>query len=173
MLIRRLNDDSIEFADIEPVEAELLRQVSVIGEAHGDAGAEARLFSAPADPSETQFLKDWEEYVRPELRHLFLAARKVVEEDVSTLSAKAGRFSRMVFPLSHGEAWLSALNQARLILAAKFDFADAELALHEVPKTLTKRGLVLLQINFYAAIQERVIEALQGEDDGYDAVDVG
>ena len=166
MLVRRLNDDSIEFADIEPVEAELLRQVSVLGDTRGDAGAEARLFSAPADPSETQFLKDWEEYVRPELRHLFLAARKVVEEDVGKPSPKAGRFSRIAFPLSHGEAWLSALNQARLILATKFGFADAELALPEIPKALTKRDLVLLQINFYAAIQERVIEALQGEVDG-------
>lgn len=171
MLIRRLNDDSIEFADIEPIEAELLRQVFVLGDTQGDLRAEARLFSAPADSSEAQFLKDWDEYVRPELRHLFLSARKVVEEDVATLKQKAGRFSRMVFPLAHGEAWLSALNQARLILATKFDFADAELSLHEVPKAFTKRDLILLQINFYAAIQERVIDALEGEID--DEVDVG
>lgn len=170
MLVRRLNDDSIEFADIEPIEAELLRQVSNLGDTRGEAGAEARLFSAPADASETQFLKDWDEYVRPELRHLFLSARKVVEQDVGTLKQKGARLSRMVFPLAHGEAWLSALNQARLVLATKFDFADAELSLYEVPKAFTKRDLVLLQINFYAAVQERVIDALQGEID--DELDV-
>ena len=76
MLIRRLKEDSIELTEIEPLEAELLRKVPSVCDAGGDPKAESRLFSSPADPGEQQFLTDWDEYVRPELSHLFLSARR-------------------------------------------------------------------------------------------------
>jgi hypothetical protein len=75
---------------------------------------------------------------------------------------RAGFPSRLVILCAHGEAWLNALNQARLILATKFEFSDEELSLHEVPRSFSRRDLVLLQINFYAAIQERIIDTLEG-----------
>jgi len=53
------------------------------------------------------------------------------------------------------------LNQARLILATKFNFSDRELSLHEAPKWFSRRDLVLQQINFYAEIQERMIDAIE------------
>ncbi|HEX6564325.1 MAG TPA: hypothetical protein VF020_08575, partial [Chthoniobacterales bacterium] len=63
------------------------------------------------------------------------------------------------------ESWLNTLNQARLILAAKFEFSEAELSTFELPRTFSQRELVLHQINFYAAIQERIIEILNdGEE---------
>ena len=165
MLIHRLNEDSIEFTDIEPIEADLLRQIPALCDAHGDSKAESRLFSNPADPSEVQFLADWEEYVRPELRHLFVSARETVEKDLGTMVDRQGYPSRLVILCTHGEAWLNTLNQVRLILANKFEFSDEELSLHEVPRSFSRRDLVLLQINFYAAIQERIIDALEGGDD--------
>ena len=51
MLIRRLKEHSIELIDIEPIEAELLRQVPGVCENGGDSRSEARLFSSPADSS--------------------------------------------------------------------------------------------------------------------------
>jgi hypothetical protein len=75
---------------------------------------------------------------------------------------RPGYPSRFVILCAHGEAWLNALNQARLILAGKFEFTDEELSLHEVPRSFSRRDLVLLQINFYAAIQERIIDVLEG-----------
>jgi hypothetical protein len=68
-------------------------------------------------------------------------------------------------PLEHGERWLNALNQARLVLAAKFEFSEAELSAFVAPKTFSQRELVLHQINFYAAIQERIIEILSTGDE--------
>ena len=85
MLIRRLKENSIELVDIEPIEAELLRQVPSVCDSGGDSRSEARLFSSPADSSEGQFLNDWTEYVQPELRHLFLSARNTVKEDLEKL----------------------------------------------------------------------------------------
>jgi len=161
MLIRRLKENSIELTEIEPIEAELLRKVPSVCDTGGDSRAETRLFSNPADTSERQFLNDWDEYVRPGLRHLFLSARKTVEADLENLLDRPGRLGRLIVPRAHGDAWLNTLNQARLILASKFDFSDEELSMHEVPKSFSRRDLVLLQINFYAAIQERIIDAIE------------
>jgi hypothetical protein len=163
MLIRRLNENSIELMDIEPIEAELLRQVPGVCDSGGDSRSEARLFSSPADSTEGQFLSDWAEYVRPGLRHLFLSARQTVKEDLEKLLNSPGRLGRLVVPRAHSDAWLNALNQARLILATKFNFSDRELSMHEQPKWFSRRDLVLQQINFYAEIQERMIDAIENE----------
>jgi hypothetical protein len=163
MLIRRLKESSIEFIDVEPLEAELLRQVPGVCESGGDDRSEARLFSAPVDSSDTQFLTDWAEYVQPELRHLFISSRNTVKEDLKKLSNLPGRLGKMVVPRTHSDAWLNALNQARLILATKFNFTNRELSMHEAPKWFSRRDLVLQQINFYAEIQERIIDAIDGE----------
>ena len=162
MLIRRLKEDSIELMDIEPIEAELLRQVPGVCDSGGDR-SEARLFSSPANSSEGQFLNDWAEYVQPELRHLFHSARNTVKEDLEKLSEFKGRRGRFVIPRTHGDAWLNALNQARLILATKFNFSDRELSMHEAPKWFSRRDMVLQQINFYAAIQERIIDLIEDQ----------
>ena len=163
MLIRRLKEDSIELTDIEPIEVELLRQIPSICDGGGDSRSESRLFSSPADSSEAQFLNDWAEYVRPELRHIFLSSRNTVKEDLEKLSLLPGRLGRLVLPRIHGDAWLNALNQARLILATKFKFSDRELSMHETPKWFSRRDMVLQQINFYAEIQERIIDAIEEE----------
>ena len=163
MLIRRLKESAIEFIDVEPLEAELLRQVPGVCESGGDDRSEARLFSAPADSSDTQFLTDWAEYVQPELRHLFLSARNTVKEDLARLADSPGRLGRLVVLRAHSDAWLNTLNQARLILATKFKFSDRELSMHDAPKWFSRRDLVLQQINFYAEIQERIIDAIEDQ----------
>src|ERR1700747_2218123 len=163
MLIRRLKESAIELMDIEPIEADLLRQVPGICESGGDSRSEARMFSSPADSSEGQFLNDWAEYVQPELRHLFQSARNTVKEDLENLSDRPGRLGGLVVPRAHSDAWLNALNQARLILATKFNFSDTELSMHRAPKWFSRRDLVLQQINFYAEIQERIIDAIEDE----------
>jgi hypothetical protein len=163
MLIRRLKENSIEFVQIEPIEAELLRQMPAVCESGGDDRSEARLFSSPVDSSDTQFLTDWAEYVQPELRHLFLSARNTVKEDLARLADSPGRLGRLVVPRAHSDAWLNTLNQARLILATKFKFSDRELSMHDAPKWFSRRDLVLQQINFYAEIQERIIDAIEDQ----------
>ena len=165
MLIRKWKKKAIEFSRIERIEAELLKQVPSCCDLEEGSGAESRIFPAPADAKEQDLLHDWTEFVRPELQHLFRSAKETVEADLSLLKMKVGHLGRFLVPLEHGEPWLNALNQARLILAAKYEFSERELSALEAPKTFSQRELVLHQINFYAAIQERIIEILTiGED---------
>jgi hypothetical protein len=161
MMIRRWKEKSIEFSRIESIEAELLKQVPAAGDPEGEDRAEERLYPAPTSQGSPAMIKDWNEFVRPELRHLFLSARKVVEEDLADMTRRPGKITHLVVPLAHAEAWLNALNQARLVLATKYDFTEAELSFNHSPKTFSRRDLVLLQINFYAAVQERLIEILK------------
>lgn len=165
MLIRKWKKKAIEFSRIERIEAELLRQVPACCELDQGSNAESRIFPVPADATELNLLQDWNEYVRPELKHLFLSAKETVEADLGQLKMKVGHLGRFLVPMEHGEPWLNALNQARLILAAKYEFSEAELSALESPKTFSQRELVLHQINFYAAIQERIIEILGTGDD--------
>jgi Domain of unknown function (DUF2017) len=164
MLIRTWKKKAIEFSRIERIEAELLRQVPVCCELDEGSNAESRIFPAPAAASEPDLLHDWNEYVRPDLQHLFISAKETVAADLSLLKMKVGHLGRFLVPVEHGDRWLNALNQARLILAAKYEFSEAELSALESPKTFSQRELVLHQINFYAAIQERIIEILDGGD---------
>jgi len=161
MMIRRWKDKSIEFSRIESIEAELLKQVPAAGDPEGEEKAEERLFPSPTSQGTPGMAKDWDEFVRPELRHLFLSARKLVEEDLAAMTRRPGKISHLVVPLTHADSWLNALNQARLVLATKYDFTEAELSFNHTPKTFSRRDLVLLQINFYAAVQERLIEILE------------
>jgi hypothetical protein len=165
MLIRKWKKKAIEFSRIEQIEAELLRQIPTCCDLDEGSKAESRIFPSPTNTTDPDLVRDWDEFVRPELRHLFRSAKETVAEDLGLLKMKVGHLGRFLVPLDHGEPWLNALNQARLILAAKFEFSEAELSKFDLPGTFSQRELVLHQINFYAAIQERIIEILStGED---------
>jgi hypothetical protein len=163
MVIRQRREGSVEFFEVEPIEMDLLREIVTILESPGDTRSDRRLFSQPARESETEFLRDWSEFVEPELRQLFISARTVVKEDLTALQTVKGRHGYLKFPVQHSDAWLSTLNQVRLILAARHNFTERELSNYRFPIAFSKRELVLVQINFYAAIQERLIEILEGD----------
>jgi hypothetical protein len=160
MMIRLRKDKSIEFSRIELIEAELLKQVPAVADPEGEKKAEERLYPRPTEQEFPGMLKDWEEFVRPELRHLFFSARKVVEEDLLSMTRRPSKLCHLVVPFNHSESWLNALNQARLVLATKYDFSEVELSYNPTLQTFSRRDLVLLQINFYAAVQERLIEIM-------------
>ena len=60
-------------------------------------------------------------------------------------------------PWKHADAWLSALNQARLVIAAKYNFSDAELGDHFRSPIGSRRDLSLFQVNFYGFLQECIL----------------
>jgi Domain of unknown function (DUF2017) len=161
MRISRGKGEMIDFSHVEPIEAELLKQIPAATQGEDDPKVKSRLYPDPGGGPESSLAADWEELVRPELQHAFLSARQVVEDDLTRIKEKRG-FATLSIPLAHAEPWLNVLNQARLVLAALYEFTDAELLRYEPPVLFSRRDLALLQINFYAAIQERLIEALEG-----------
>ena len=69
-------------------------------------------------------------------------------------------------PSKHGDAWLSALNQARLVIAAKYNFTDGELGEHFRSPIGSRRDLSLFQVNFYGFLQEFILRELGAWEKG-------
>ena len=151
--------DHIEISELDPFLAELLLQIPASTNADGAPAAEKRLFSAPTTKLETEFCAEWKVYVEPELRRLFETATETVAADLEQLNGNeknlASRTLRI--PSQHADAWLNALNQARLVIAARNDFTETELGDHLRSPIGSRRDLSLFQINFYGFLQEFIL----------------
>jgi hypothetical protein len=160
-------DDELEISELDPFLAELLRQIPASADPEGVPDAEQRLFSLPADVSEKEICAEWKLYVEPELRRLFRSATETVAVDLKQLSGTEKTLANhtLRIPTKHADAWLNALNQARLALAAKYNFTDGELCDHYRSPVASRRDLSLFQVNFYGFIQEFILRALDGCDD--------
>ena len=144
---------------IPPLLASLMRQIPRLFEQDCSV-AEERLFPSPTDdPREQALREDWKAHVEPELHTFFLSARQVVEADLRGFQESDGNYT-LEFPTAHAESWLNALNQARLCLAAQHHLEEAELSQMDPITIVSERDLARLQIHFYAALQQWLVEVL-------------
>ena len=156
------NNGALEISEIDPFLAELLRQIPASTKTDVASAAEQRLFSPPVSPNEKEFCAEWKLYVEPELRRHFQSATEMVETDLRQLEANEKPFANRALriPHEHSEAWLNALNQARLAIAAKYDFTEAELCDHYRSPIGSRRDLSLFQVNFYGFLQEFILREM-------------
>jgi hypothetical protein len=144
---------------IPPLLASLMRQIPRLFEQDWSV-AEERLFPSPThDPREQGLREDWKAHVEPELHTFFLSARQVVEADLRGFQESKGTYT-LEFPAAHAESWLNALNQARLYLAAQHQLEEADLSQIGPIAVVSERDLARLQIHFYAALQQWLVEVL-------------
>ncbi len=170
MNVRR-REDGLEFFEVDPFLAELLRQIPESANVDDAPKAKARLFSAPADESEPELRKEWKEYIEPELQRLFRSSSETVALDLKQLCGKERSFANRTLriPNEHADAWLNALNQARLAIAARNDFTEGELGDCYRSPIGSRRDLSLFQVNFYGFLQEVILRELCGcGDNGAD-----
>ena len=157
------NNGTLEISEIDPFLAELLRQIPASANPEAVPAAEQRLYSAPAGPDENEFCQEWKVYVEPELRRLFQSATETVAADLGQLAAEEKPFANgtLRIPQEHSDAWLNALNQARLAIAAKYDFTEAELCDYYRSPIGSRRDLSLFQVNFYGFLQEFILREME------------
>jgi hypothetical protein len=162
MEIRRRNDQ-IEISELDPFLAELLRQIPASANPDGVQAAEQRLFSPPSNGKQPELCAEWRIYVEPELRRLFQTATETVAADLQQLNGNEKSFANRTLriPAKHTDAWLSALNQARLVIAAKNNFTENELNDHFRSPIGSRRDLSLFQVNFYGFLQEFILRELE------------
>jgi hypothetical protein len=165
MDIRR-DGDMLEFSELDPFLAELLRQIPESTNAEGEEAARARLFSLPADKCEEEICAEWKLYVEPELRRLFQSSTETVAADLKPLNGTSKPFANcsLRIPTANAEAWLNALNQARLVIAAKYGFSESELGDHYRSPIGSRRDLGLFQVNFYGFLQEIILQETQNRE---------
>ena len=102
-------------------------------------------------------------YVEPELRRLFQTAAQTVAGDLEQLNGNEKNLANRTLriPCKHADAWLSALNQARLVIAAKNSFTETELSDHLHSPIGSRRDLSLFQVNFYGFLQEFILREME------------
>lgn len=156
MIFYEVSEERLGMREIPLTLAEMLRQVPRWCEAHHEE-VEDRLFPDPTlDPDEEELVQDWRAHVQPELHELFLSSRQVVEADLHGMEECEGEFA-LDFPRKHVNAWLNALNQSRLALAAQHGFSEEEMNKPAQMILATERDIARLQIDFFAAIQEWLV----------------
>ena len=167
MEIRR-QGDCIEISELDPFLAELLRQVPESTNAEGVEAAQQRLFSSPAPAAEREICAEWKLYVEPELRRLFQTATETVAGDLQQLNGSTKPFANCTLriPTRNSDAWLNALNQARLVIASKYNFTDVDLSDHYRSPIGSRRDLGLFQVNFYGFLQEFILHELERPGEG-------
>ncbi len=162
MEIRR-EGDALELSELDPFLAELLRQIPDSTNPEGVRAAEERIFSPPAEENEKELRAEWKLYVEPELRRLFCSSTETVMADLKPLNGSSKPFANCTLriPVKNAEAWLNALNQARLVIASKYGFTEAELSDHYRSPIGSRRDLSLFQVNFYGFLQEFILQETQ------------
>ena len=161
----RRSGDVLELSELDPFLAELLRQIPASTKCDDTTAAEQRLFSAPAQPNEKEICAEWKLYVEPGLRRLFESATETVASDLQQLNGNQKPFANCTLriPVEHSDAWLNALNQARLVIATKNNFNEGELCDHYRSPIGSRRDLSLFQINFYGFLQEFILREVEGQ----------
>ncbi|MDX2081793.1 MAG: DUF2017 family protein [Terrimicrobiaceae bacterium] len=159
MEIEVLNDGTTEFRQVPDFLLEMLKEVPALA-ASDDPRVEARFFPSPVAADARDVLsEDWSAYVQPELQASFLEARETIQADLRS-ARKDGALWTIRIPLNHADAWLHALNQARLAIAAANDFGEDDLSADLPAQVSSEREQALLRMHFYGMVQEWFVRFL-------------
>ncbi|MCX8493850.1 MAG: DUF2017 family protein [Chthoniobacterales bacterium] len=168
MIFERSKNGNFRFSRIHPLLGELLQAVAMDPWERYPEGS-SRLLPSPCGSEDLENLEDlrldWQDHVQPGLRHHFDLERAVVSEDLACMTQRKGKIPSwtLEIPTDHSDAWLTTLNALRLALAEEHRFTEEDLS-EKTPSDLeTERGLALMQVNFYAFIQECLLQAMDDE----------
>lgn len=149
------------FRKIHPLLAEVVRSIpDVIDPDFLSDDAQTRLFpGATDDPHLDTVREEWKAYVEPDLQEHFRSSREVIISDLKQMTAAKGGEELQIAP-AHAEAWLNALNQARIALAADVGFDEDALTSTEPPDITTEKGSRIFRLNLFAFMQQCLIEKM-------------
>src|SRR5439155_15666489 len=119
--VRSVGAGDIWMSGLEPVMAAVLLEVPAILGNRDQPEARRRLLPDP-QPGDPLASAEWHRLMDGELLHLFASAGEVFERDLSGLRPDRGEIT---FPAKHIPSWMSAINQARLILGELHHVDDA------------------------------------------------
>ncbi len=158
MKIEREPDGGFVFEEVEPQLAQLFLAIPAAADPAGDPAALERLFPAPSPGGDGVLNEEWGNFVVPELREAFATAVTTVAADLQPLRVGG---SAWVVPPAHMDAWLSALNQARLALAARHGVTEQDMDMPAPFPVDSEKEVAVAQIHLYGLLQECLIRHLE------------
>ncbi|HUK83329.1 MAG TPA: DUF2017 family protein [Verrucomicrobiae bacterium] len=154
--VRAVNQKQLCISGIDPLMAVCLQELPQILELRDRV--RARLFPSPTT-DDAIANREWQESITPELRHLFVSAGEAVARDLTRLkpTPRNANCSSITFPAAHRSAWMSALNQARLILSELFgvDEIDMNVPYHSLGEA---KGVAVIKIDLFGTLLHRLVQ---------------
>jgi hypothetical protein len=164
--LTRREDGSLLFEELGPWFVTVLGELPALLADERPEAVQERLFPLPSDDREA--CEEWRKYVHPDLFALLASAREVVERDLANLEptdpADAMRGWSLTIPDDHVNAWISALNVARLHLGTAHEIDEKDMqeryALLEddAPLPSLDKLIALEKIGLLAWMQGMIIE---------------
>jgi len=117
-LMARRPDGTLSLMFLPPEFARVLLELPAILDADDRPEVQSRRFQDPTDDEDAN--AEWRRMMHDELAHLFDEARDIVARDLALLERTCEHpvGGRLDIPPEHRNAWISALQNARLALAA-------------------------------------------------------
>lgn len=153
---------SVRISGIEPYMVNcLLSAIEILEEA--DSPARERLYPKPT-AHDDKANAEWQRLVASELRHLFVTAGETVARDLTALKVDRQNpaLSELSFPAEHASAWMSVLNQARLVLGEVFDVTEEDMNAMDF-EVLDKRAIAVMKIHLLGHLLQLFVELESGE----------
>lgn len=155
VIIERDENEGFIFSEVDLSLGQLFLAIPGAADPGGNPAALDRLYPSPMEARNSSYSQDWAQFVVPELREAFEGATSVVEEDLEPLrNGETG----WTIPAGHVDAWLNALNQARLALAARYNVTEEDMDRPAPYPVETERGMAVAQIHVYGLLQECLIQ---------------
>lgn len=144
LTVVRIDEKQVGLRGVEPFVAQCLFGLPEILAGRERPEVRGRFFQDPL-PGDEATNAEWHKLVDSDLHHLFAGAGEIITRDLTGWQGQ-----QVVFPAVHLPAWLSALNQARLILGEMYHVSaqDMERANFE-PGNAKDEALVRIHVLGY------------------------
>jgi len=158
LVVRVLGEERLALTGVDATVGFCLRQVPVILGRRESAGVRERLHPDPL-PNDPARNAEWHRLMDSELRHLFETARTTFARDLAAADPRAGELE---FPTKHLKAWLSAVNQARVVLSEQHQLEASDMQRDEFTPG-SPRDAALLQVQVLGYVMQVLVEhAMEG-----------
>lgn len=134
------DDGTWQIEHIRDLELLMLNRLEEATDRGESESVKKRFFPSPLgrpaiDDEEDEIIDDWESLVHPDLDSQFKKSVKVVLDDLKSIKEERDQEYSLVVSKKHADDWVSALNQARLILHERFKLPDEEETLAAIEET--------------------------------------
>lgn len=152
-------DEGYVFGGLAPSCVDTLKGVPMLLES-SDPRVQKRLLPETCDDPDAEL--QWRRHAVPELERLFASRAQLVRRDLAGLR-KLGNSDTQVLliPDAHCNAWLAALNAARLALFVLNDLTAEHMEEEGFKKALPKQQEALLRIHLLAEVQSVLLGDLE------------
>ena len=156
--LERLSDGRLCLAGIDESWRHLLGGVTALLLEPQPPSVRERLLPKPTKHEAIN--RDWNEWVVPELEALWRANHELMAADLGRLEKDPAHRGcwRVVLPSNHAAAWLSALNEARLVLGSRWDVTEADMTRPMEEFTPTERDNDIFLIHLLAYVEQLFIQ---------------